>query len=355
MKEKELKSAITLRGDMLYCPLSLSIDSYWNCEADCHHCYMRRLNRTWGQELRHANPTEVARKLKNGLANPNPRSYLAHALRHKKTIRLGNKTDPYQPAELKYKVTRGIIEALIELDWSFVLQTRFLSNALRDLDLLVKAHDKGLLTVMPIISPGAERDWEILERKRTTPIDERLEIIGDFIENYDFNVGVNGEPFIPGFHTLDEFRDIIKRLKEMGVQSYNTYNLHFNDHVAKRFCEIGLDIDKIWRMNQDSGWKKIQVELCKIAVEEDIILGCPDFVNTGKKWKEQANTCCGVTVPNPSKFNTHFWKRKLQKGLSPNKVLKKTFEGYGDYELAKKIVTGKKCGNYTMKDAGLRK
>jgi DNA repair photolyase len=352
-KEKTYKAAVGIRGDMLYCPLSLSIDSYFQCETDCHHCYMRRLNRTWGTDLRPADPKEVRKKLENGLKNKNPRTHLAHALKLKKTIRLGNKTDPYQDAELKHQVTREILKVLIDLEWDFVIQTRFLGNMMRDIDLLEKAGDLNILTVMPIISPGAERDWEILERKRTTPIDERLEIISELIEGYDFYVGVNGEPFIPGFHTLDEFRDMIRRLKEVGVESYNTYNLHFNDHVAKRFCAIGLDIDKIWRLNQDSSWRKIQRKLCEIATEEKITLGCPDFVNTGKDWREGANTCCGITVANPSKFNTHWWKKLMQKGKTPKQILKRTYEGYGDYELAKKILTGKKCDNYTMKDAGL--
>ena len=349
---KKLKNAITVRGDCLYCPLPLAIDSYWNCLVDCHHCYFRRLNRTWGQELRPADPKQVYKKLKNGLSNKNPKSYLAHALALKKTVRVGNKTDPFQPIENKLHISRDIIKALIKLDWTFVIQTRFLDNLIKNEKLLFKAHDKDLLTIMPIISPGAERDWEILERKRTTPIEERLSIIFGLIEE-GYDVGVNGEPFIPGFHTLKEFEETIIRLKEVGVKSYNTYNLHFNDHVAKRFCDIGLDLDKIWRLNQNSGWKKIQIELCKIAKKHDMILGCPDFVNTGIKWKEQANTCCGIDVPNPSKFNTHYWKRKLQMGKKPNKILEKTYEGIGDKELAKKIITGKRCDNYTMRDAGL--
>lgn len=349
---KELKNAITVRGDALYCPLPLAIDSYWACEISCHHCYFRRLNRIWGQEQRVANPEQVNKKLRNGLANKNPKSYLAHALALKKTIRLGNKTDPFQPLENKLHISRDIIRVLVDLRWTFVVQTRFLDNLIENIDLLEVANDLNLLTIMPIISPGAERDWEILERKRTTPIKERLEIISTLLKA-GFTVGVNGEPFIPGFHTVKEFEEMIIRLKEVGIKSYNTYNLHLNDHVAKRFCEIGLDLDKIWRMNQNSGWKKIQRKLCKIATKHDMILGCPDFVNTGTKWIEQTNTCCGIDVPNPSRFNTHTWKRRLQMSKKPNRILKTTYEGVGDKALAKKIMKGHQCDNYTMKDAGM--
>ncbi len=348
--EKTYGAAISIRGDCLNCPLPLSIDTYFNCLTDCHHCYSRRLNRTWGTDLRPADPDQVRKKLENGLKNKNPRSSLAWALYHKKTLRLGNRTDPYQDAEIEHKITRRVIKHLIDLEWTFVIQTKFLNNMLRDWDLLEKANDERLLTVMPVISPGGEYDWEVLERKRTSSIQIRLAVIKDMIEA-GWNVGVNGEPFIPGLHTPTHFYLMIRRLKKVGVQSYNTYNLHLNDWNAKRMHSIGLDIEKIWRMNQDKNWAPIQKELCQIAQQEGMILGCPDFVNTGPEWVEQTNTCCGIQVPNPSKFNTHWWKKQLQKGHSPNKVLKQTWEGIGDEKLGESIVKGYTCGHYTMKDA----
>jgi len=345
-------AAVSVRGDCLYCPLPLSIDSYFNCLTDCHHCYSRRLNRTWGTDLRPADPEQVRKKLENGLKNKNPRSSLAWALRHKKTLRLGNRTDPYQDAEMEHEVTRRILRHLIDLEWTFVIQTKFLNNMTRDWELLQEAAKKELLIVMPIITPGGSYDWKVLERKRTSSIATRLNIIRQMIDA-GWHVGVNGEPFIPGLHTIHQFQKIIRRLKEVGVCSYNTYNLHLNDYVAKQLHSIGLDIEKIWTMNQDKNWAPIQKELCCIAQQEGMILGCPDFVNTGPDWRERTNTCCGIRVPNPSKFNTHTWKRRLQRGKPANRVLRGTWEGIGDKELGKKIVKGVPCDNYTMKDAGM--
>ncbi len=303
-------------------------------------------------DLRPADPNQVRKKLENGLKNKNPRSSLAWALKHKKTLRLGNRTDPYQKAEKKRKITRRVMRHLIDLDWEFVVQTKFLDNMMRDEDLIEEAADKDLITIMPVISPGMEKDWEVLERKRTPTIETRLEIIKDLIES-EVPLGVNGEPFIPGFHTTEDFRQTIQRLAEVGVESYNTYNLHLNDHVAKRLHSIGLPIERIWRLNQDKKWASTQKYLCHIAQQEGMILGCPDFVNTGPKWKEERNTCCGISVGNPSRFNTHHWKKLLRKGQSPNKILRKTWEGIGDEKLGEKIVKGVPCDNYTMKDAGM--
>jgi DNA repair photolyase len=215
--------------------------------------------------------------------------------------------------------------------------------------LLKKARKKNLVTLLPIISPGLEWDWRVLERKRTTEIKDRMTIIKKFVKE-GWNIGVNGEPFIPGVHTTADFAITLDNLKSVGIKSYNTYNLHFNDDVAKKLHDIGLDIEKIWRLNQDNEWKHIQKDLCKIANKKEIILGCPDFVHTGWSWVEKRNTCCGVNVPNPSRFNAHHWKKFIQKGMSPKKAYQKTWEGIGDKEIAKKILKGKKCQFYTMKE-----
>ncbi len=353
-KEARYKAAVSVRGDCLYCPLPLAVDSYWNCLTDCHHCCFRALNRAWGTDLRPSDPDEIFKKLRNGITNKSPKSSLAWALKHKKTIRVGNRTDPYQDIEGAYLITKRIIKGLLKLNWSFVLQTRFLGNAYDwDDRLLDVCNRDGLLTVLGMISPGAEGDWEILERGRTTPIPRRLKILKRWVKR-GYNVGVNGEPFIPGYHSTLEFRDMLRRLKDIGVYRYNTYNLHLNDYVAKRFVEIGLDIEKIWTMNQDHKWKPLQRKLCEIADKEGVILGCPDFVNTGPHWQEKAGTCCGVDVPNPSTFNSHYFKRDLQKGVSVKEILDK-YEGIGDFEQGREILEGTNEKIYTMKDAGLVK
>lgn len=355
-KQATYTKALSIRGDCLYCPLCLQIDSYWGCEPDCPHCSFRRLNRTWGTDLRPADPEIIRRKLLNGLKNGNPRSSLAHALHLKKTIRIGSKSDPYQPAELKYRVTRRILEVLIELKWSFVIQTRFTHNLAQDEDLLSKSNELGLLTLCPVISPGAEKDWRVLECKQTTPVEDRLKHIKQWIKK-GYNVGVNGEPFIPGYHTPKQFRAVICRLKSIGVRSYNTYNLHANDMVYKNLAMIGLNIGKIHTMNQDDQWRPIQQELCAIAKDEGIILGCPDWVHTGKNWEARANTCCGVNVPRPSKFNTHYFKRLRQKGQTPAQIIKATWEGIGNKDEAKIILNtrhSKDYKGYTMADAGMK-
>ena len=57
------------------------------------------MNHTWGSDLRPLDVITFEKKLRNGLKNKNPKSPLAHCLSRKKTIRWGNKSDPFQKAE----------------------------------------------------------------------------------------------------------------------------------------------------------------------------------------------------------------------------------------------------------------
>lgn len=352
-----LKTGLSIRGDSAYCPLAFSLDSWWNCEADCHHCYFRRMNRTWGQDLRPLDTDRFRAQIHRAASAPIPeapepgRTPLWHALAYRKTIRWGNKTDPFQPAERVHRIAPVVFQTFRETGWTFVIQTHF-THILEEYEPeILQAAREGRVTLLPVISPGLERDWEVLERKRTTHPVRRLEWLRKMAAQ-GVPVGVNGEPFIPGYHTPEDFRRACQTLREYGITRYNTYNLHFNDHVAKRFHEIGLDIERIWKENQDAQWRPILRELLEIGDAEGVGVGCPDFVNSGPDRREPAPTCCGIAVPRPCRFNTHYWKRLAQHRVGAAEILRRTWDGVGDYQQGEAIVTGQRSGFYTLRDAG---
>ncbi len=341
-----------MRGDTLYCPLPLSLDAYGNCLTNCHNCWIRHLNHIWDKELKPADITLLRKKLDNGLKNKNPKTPLAHALKQKKTIRLGNKTDPFQEIETKYRISRKILSILIRRNWTFVIQTKF-THVMMEYEIALElASTKKLITVMPVMSPGLEKDWEVFEKSLTTPPLDRIKHAVQ-LQNKGIPVGFNGEPFMPGYHTVKDFENALKLLKSNNIKSYNTYNFHFNPYVAKRLNAIGIDIEKIWYYNQDKEWKKILPKLLDLSRQYGILLGNPDFVNTGKDWIEPANTCCGINVPNPCTFNTHYFKKYRQFGKTKKQVILLTNDGTGNYEQGVSIVMGTCKYMYNLNDVGL--
>jgi DNA repair photolyase len=334
---KIYKSALGMRGDMLYCPLPLSIDSYWTCEINCLHCYSRRLNRTWGNDFRMADVEDIKRKLSS--TSKQGRSPLHKAIQLRKTLRLGNRSEPFSPWEEEYQISTQILKFLMKQEWDTVVQTKFPRRAYEMTGL------GNTCTMMAVVMPGLEEDWELFECCKTeTPID-RVKTLA-MLKKKGFEVGVNGEPFIPGHHTVKQFKETIKLLKSHGINRYNIYNLHMNDYVVKNLHKLGLDIEKIWYMNQDKEWRKILRKLIAVANKYDIILGCPDFVNSGWEDVQRSNTCCGLDVKNPCTFNTHHFKLAIQNGRDP----KDCWDGVGEYEKGLAIIEGTDETMYTMKD-----
>jgi DNA repair photolyase len=348
------KNPITIRGGHWTCPLPLALESYWACEADCLHCVGRRLNKIWGTEQRCTNSDNVEKILKNALLNKTPKTIQSQALHNKKAFFLGRKADPYQPIEKEKKITQKLIQILIQLNWPVVICSKYQSIAERDTDLFLKGRE--LIHMLIEITPGVESDWELFEHKRTSEIKDRLQI-SKYWQKLGIKVGVRGEPFIPGYHTIKQFRDILKRLKSYNLKSYNIYNLHMNEYTMKRLYNIGLDIEKIWDFNQDCHWSFLQKKLCQIAKEENIELGCPDFVNVPINWTSNVNTCCGINVTNAFTFNTHNWRNSIVNGKSSIETLNESWEGIGTIEDKKQaniIITGKPSKDfYTMKNAGI--
>lgn len=343
---KFLKNALHIRGDHLYCPLPFSLDTYSNCEADCVHCYLRRLNQIWDKDLRPMDVGHFKKTLINGIKNKNPKSPLAWAMFHRKTIRFGNKADPFQEAELIYRVSKEALLTLKEYQWPVVIETKY-THILKEYDEILFGM-KDHLHIMPIISPGFMSDWETFENCRTTPPDARLTYLHGWAKK-GIQVGVNGEPFIPGYHTIKQFETMLKRLKVYGIPSYNVYNLHMNDFVLKRLHSVGIDIEKIWYCNQDSQWKSILQELIDLSKKYDIVLGCPDFVNSGN-YTEQSNTCCGINVDNPCRWNMIAMKKKILQGKTFEQAVEECWDDVGNYEQGLKAFKGESSNVYSLKD-----
>lgn len=336
-KHTEYKAAVGIRGDMEYCPLPFTLDSYWTCAPNCLHCFARRLNRTWGEDFRIADPEAVKKRLSTATG----KSPLHEAIRQRKTIRFGNRSDPFQKWELKYKVSTKILKFLIAEKWDCVIQTKHPTNVLE------LVGPSKYYQLMPIITVGMEADWELFEKKKTENPVSRLNAVQRVLKK-GYSAGVNGEPFIPGYHTVKQFRDMMKLLKSKGIPSFNTYNLHMNDMVAKNLHGIGLDIEKIWIMNQDENWKNILRKLIDLAKKYDIILGCPDFVNSGWNDVQQSNTCCGLNVKNPCTYNSHHFKLAVQKGKNPNDC----WDEVGTRSIGQRVINEKSDKFYTLYDIG---
>ena len=142
-----------------------SINAYRGCEHGCIYCYARPshsyLNLSPGIdfETKLFAKTNAAEQLRKELAKPSYRC---------SPINLGANTDPYQPIERRYRITRSIIEVLDEHSHPFTIITK---NALveRDIDLLAPLAAKKLVHVFVSVTSLDNRLASTLEPRASAP------------------------------------------------------------------------------------------------------------------------------------------------------------------------------------------
>jgi DNA repair photolyase len=193
-------------------PFTQSINPYRGCEHGCIYCYARPshayLNLSPGVdfETRLFAKVNAAELLRAELARPGYRCEM---------IALGANTDPYQPIEREYKITRGVIEVLAASDHPLGIVTK---NALveRDIDLLAPMAQKNLVNVYVSIN---NRDHDLarrLEPRCSAPL-RRLQTIRR-LADAGIPVGVLVAPVIP-FLTDHEIEPVLEAAANAGATS----------------------------------------------------------------------------------------------------------------------------------------
>jgi len=341
---------LTIRGDALSCPLAFGLDTYYGCPYDCVHCTFLGLNAVWGHgEDRALDLGWLVDMLDRGLRNEHPRSALACAIRGRKTVRVGNKYDPFPPYEDKLGIARAAIEVLLERGFQVKVETKAVD---RMLGAVTERWTPDSAIITTTIHVGLDEDWDRLEGRRVPSPARRLEVLRDFaLEGYQ--VGVSAEPFLAGHHTVEQYGRYLDTLLEYGVHRTNVYNLRLNAFVAKRLAGAGYDIERIWAENEDGCWRVTLGHLIEAAEERGMILGCPDFVNAGRS-QTRSNTCCGVDVARPCTFNWHTWRRiGIESGLVTVEDLRLSYDGVGDLGVGLVQFLEGSQDFYTLDDTGV--
>jgi len=188
-----------------------SINPYRGCEHGCFYCYARPTHAYLG--LSPGLDFESKLFVKDGAADLLMRELAAPSYRPA-TIALGANTDPYQPIERQYRLTRSILEVLAKTDHPVGIVTK--SNlVLRDLDILSAMAAKGLAKVYVSVTT-LDRDLaRKMEPRAPTPA-RRIEAI-EQLARAGVPVGVMTAPIIPAVND-SEIEKILARAHGAGAR-----------------------------------------------------------------------------------------------------------------------------------------
>ena len=228
----ELASRSTLnRESSGRMPFAWTINPYRGCEFGCKYCYARYTHEF--MELRDGRDFE--RKI---FAKTNAADLLRAELRKARDrglpIALGTATDPYQPAEKQFAITRRILEVLVKLEGLEFSITTKSPLILRDSDLLDEIHRRHRLGIHMTVTTVDERLARLLEPKAPPP-PKRLAAVAQ-LSRLGLYVGVNLMPIVPGItDSAAQLEQVARQAAASGAQFLASNLLYLMPSAMKQF------------------------------------------------------------------------------------------------------------------------
>ena len=211
-------------------PFDRSINAYRGCEHGCIYCYARPthayhdLSPGLDFETKLFAKPDAARLLRETLAKPGYRPA---------PIAMGTNTDPYQPIEANYRITRQVLELCLETHHPVTITTKS-ARVLDDLDLLAELARYRLVAVSISVTSTDAALSRLLEPRASSPA-RRLDALG-LLAARNIPVHVSIAPVIPSI--TDEFIEaILAQAAERGVRSASWIILRLPHEVAPLFRE----------------------------------------------------------------------------------------------------------------------
>jgi len=219
---------IISRNDSPDIPFDQSINPYRGCEHGCVYCYARPSHGYVGLsagldfESRLFAKPDAAALLRRELAAPRYRV---------RPIALGSNTDPYQPIERRYRITREILEVLAAHHHPVTIVTK---SALveRDLDLLTELAQDNLVAVFVSITTFDRQMARRLEPRAAAPA-RRMETVARLAQAA-IPVGVLLAPIIPALNDA-EMDTILQEAAKAGASTAGYILLRLPHEVALLF------------------------------------------------------------------------------------------------------------------------
>jgi DNA repair photolyase len=250
-----------------------SLNPYMGCVHRCTFCYVRHFEHRsdrpsgdrYGTSIRvKTNVAEVLRK------------ELARASWEHEHVAIGAATDPYQPAEGKYKLTRSCLETLSDASNPFSIITRG-PMIVRDLDVLVEAAQRGSVSVTFSVPTVDEEVWKRTEPSTAHPR-QRLKAIRTLVDA-GINPRVGMAPILPGISDRPEqLRDVVRAAREAGATGIWANLLflrpgtreHFLAHLAEDWPEQVPHYEELYAKKAYLGAdlsKPLRAEISRLARE----------------------------------------------------------------------------------------
>jgi len=210
-----------------------TLNPYRGCTHGCHYCFARRyqsqLELNAGDHFASVIfvKTNFVEVLRRELDKP---SWT------KENIGFGTATDPYQPIEGTYKISRGVLEALRDAATPVGIVTKG-PMIVRDADILKDLGSRTTCRVHISIPTVDEDAWEKLEPGVAHPT-QRLRAVRALVDA-GVDCGVLMAPIVPGFSTHpSKIERTIKAIADSGATSVGAMVMHLEGGTRDHFMTM---------------------------------------------------------------------------------------------------------------------
>lgn len=227
--ESEAKSIINrVPGGAL--PFDWTINPYRGCSHACVYCFARPTHAYLDMNAGRDFETKIVVKVN---APDVLRRELAAKRWKGEHIAMGTNTDPYQRAEGRYKLMRGILEALVDYRNPFSILTKG-TLILRDVDLLQRAAEVTTVSAAFSIGTLDEAVWRETEPGTPHP-KARIDAIRTLTEA-GIPTGVLMAPILPGISDHpQQLRELVEAAIDAGATHVSPILLHLRPGVREEF------------------------------------------------------------------------------------------------------------------------
>jgi DNA repair photolyase len=214
-------------------PFEWTLNPYRGCTHGCHYCFARRYHVQFemNSDDEFASVILVKRNFVEVL-----RRELDRPGWTRDRVAFGTATDPYQPIEGHYRLTRGAIDALATARTPIGLVTKG-PMVVRDRDVLKKLSEAADCTVCMSVPTVDEDAWRILEPGTAHPL-QRLRAVRELVDA-GINAGVLMAPIVPGFSSSrTKLERTIKTIADHGARFLGCNVMYLQDGTRTHFMKF---------------------------------------------------------------------------------------------------------------------
>jgi len=236
--------------------IDYALNPYLGCEHGCVYCYASFMQRyhhqheTWGEFV--DVKVNFAERLRSQIKRTKPG-----------LVYLSSVTDPYQPLERKYRLTRQSLEVLEQVKFPVSIQTKS-DLVLRDIDILKQMDDCEVGFTITTLDEKLRQKLE----PGASSLDQRFQALKTLNKNEISTFAFFG-PILPYFSDNKKTIDsLLKKLSQLGVERVYLDRMNYKGRNWSRISKLIMkDFPEIFNYYL---WTKNSVELYSMKLRDTI-------------------------------------------------------------------------------------